>query len=200
MTKKTLIWIVIGWVLLMLLIYYYAGLLFVHAYFWLIAVFFTITFIQLIQLFRERKNTTKLRIQKLVVFSCLLLLTLSPSLTYRLIEKVDWFILENKRAEIVKQVKDKKLKPDVGSNTCKLPFEFPIVSKNRNYILILNSKTDDALTIHFWVDRQFDYSASTSFVYSNDKSFIERFEYKITERPKENWKLKENWYRIHGGS
>jgi len=50
--------------------------------------------------------------------------------TNLVIEKVDWFILENKRNEIVERVKNKELNPNVSWNgwVGELPFESPIVS------------------------------------------------------------------------
>lgn len=168
--------------------------------FGLIAILFIITTVQIVRLIRERKKLTKLRIQKVTVFTCLFLLTFSHSFTNRIIEKADWLIFENKRLEIVEQVKNEKLKPNVDWNgwVCELPFEFPVVSNGGNDIGIFKSKTDSTVTVQFWVFRNFFSHPSTYFIYTENNNVIERIEKKISNRPKDNWKLKENWYRVYG--
>ncbi len=166
----------------------------------LIITLFVLVLIQLISLIEERKNPTKTRIQKLIVFSILFLLTLFHSFTNRLIEKVDWLILENKRIEIVEQVKSKELIPNVARNgiVCELPFKFPVVSNGGNDIYIFRNEADSSLTVEFLVFSNFFSNPSTYFIYTEDQQKIDRLEKKINQLPKQNWKIKENWYRIYG--
>jgi len=166
----------------------------------LIITLLVILIIQIFKLIKERNKITKLRIQKVIVFSTLFLLTFFHSFTNKIIEKVDWVIFENKRNEIVKQVKEEKLNPNVEWNgwVCELPFEFPIVSNGGNDIGIYRNKEQDKLTVTFWVFRNFFDSPSTQFIYTNDPNEIEQIEKKIKNNPEENWKIKENWYRTYG--
>ncbi len=201
MTKITLIWIVVGWVLLTLFNYYYMNFFFLgFELLGLIITLFIITINQIFRLLEERKKVTKLRIQKVVIFSTLFLLTFFHSFTNRMIEKVDWIILESKRAEIVKQVEEGKLNPNVKWNgwVCELPFEFPVISNGGNDIGIYRNKENGKLTVTFWVFRNFFDLPSTHFIYTNDQNEIEQIEKKIKNRPNQNWKLKDNWYRTYG--
>ncbi len=166
----------------------------------LIITLFVLTLVQLVRLIKERKNLTRIRIQKLLVFSILFVMTFFHSFTNRQIEKVDWFIFENIRIEIVEQVKKEELKPNVDWNgwVCELPFEFPVVSNGGNDIGVFRNKIDNTITVQFWVFRNFFDNPSTYFMYTEDNTTIERIEKKISNNPKENWKLKENWYRVYG--
>ena len=116
------------------------------------------------------------------------------------IEKVDWLMFLNKRIEIVEQVKKDELRPNVDWNgwVCELPYEFPVVSNGGNDIGIFKNKTDSTLTVQFWIFRNFFDSPSTYFIYTEDKDDIERIEKKISNRPRDNWKIKDNWYRVYG--
>lgn len=127
-------------------------------------------------------------------------MTLYRDIPNRIIEKVDWLTFLNKRIEIVEQVKNNELKPNVDWNgwVCELPFEFPIVSSGGNDIGIFKNQTDSSLTIKFWVFRNFFESTSTYFIYTDDNQNLERLEKKINQLPKQNWKIRENWYRIYG--
>ena len=147
-----------------------------------------LTIIQLVKTIKERKILTKLRIAKLVTFSLLFLLTLYQHKTNLAIEKVDWFILENKRNEIVEQVKNKELNPNVSWNgwVCELPFEFPIVSNGGNDIGILRNEVNNRTTVTFWIFRNFFDSPSTHFVYTDDPEEIKRPDKKVAERPDDN--------------
>jgi len=171
-------------------------------FFWmgLILILFILAIIQAVKTIKERKKLTKLRVAKLVAFSLLLLLTIYRHSTNLAIEKVDWIVLENKRAKIVEQVKSKELNPNVSWNgwVCELPFEFPIVSNGGNDIGIFRNKEYDGTTVTFWVFRNFFDSPSTHFVFTDDPKEIKRLEKKIAERPDDNWKIKENWYRKYG--
>jgi hypothetical protein len=126
-------------------------------------------------------------------------LTFYRTSTNLAIEKVDWVMLENKREEIVKQVKDKKLNPNVTWSdwVCELDFEFPVVSNGGNDIGI-NRNENGNTTVCFWVFRNFFDSPSTHFIFTDDPIEMRAIEEKIKKNPSENWKVKENWYRTHG--
>jgi len=161
---------------------------------------FILTLIQLVKTIRERKTLTKLRIAKLVTFCLLFILTLYRHSTNLVIEKVDWMILENKRNEIVEQVKTKELNHNVSWNgwVCELPFEFPVVSNGGNDIGISRNKENNGTTVTFWIFRNFFDLPSTYFVYTDDPEEIKRLDKKVAEQPDANWKIKENWYRKYG--
>lgn len=201
MKKNGLIWTIVGWVILTLINYYYTNF-FILAFIWLgmSLIFIILTLIQLVKTIKERKTLTKLRIAKLLTFSILFILTFYRNSTNLAIEKADWFILENKRDEIVEQVKNKELNPNVSWNkwVCELPFEFPVVSNGGNDIGISRNEKNNGTTVTFWVFRNFFDSPSTHFVYTNDPEEITRLNKKVAERPADNWKIKENWYRKYG--
>lgn len=201
MTKKRLIWTVVVWVILTLVNYYYTNF-FILAFAWLglTLTLFILTIIQLVKTIKERNTLTQFSIAKLLIFALLFILTLYRHKTNLAIEKVDWFILENKRNEIVEQVKNKELNPNVSWNgwVCELPFEFPVVSKGGNDIGISRNEENNGTTVTFWVFRNFFDSPSTHFVYSDDPEEIKRLNKKVTDRPDDNWKIKENWYRKYG--
>ena len=159
------------------------------------------TIIQIVKLIRERKNLAKFRILKVVVFVLLFFLTFQRQIPNGIIEKTDWNILKNKRAEIVEQIKRNEIKGKgtSGNGIFELPFEFPVVSNGGNDVWVFKNKENESVTIQFWVFRNFFDSPSTYFVYSNDKKRISDLEQKIKENPENNWKLDENWYRIYGG-
>ena len=201
MNKKKLIWIIIAWIILTLLNYYYVPY-FILAFEWilLIGFFFVLTIIQIFKLVKERNQLTRQRIYSLVIIVGLFLLTLYRDIPNRIIEKVDWLVFLNKRIEIVEQVKNNELKPNVDWNgwVCELPFEFPIVSNGGNDIWIFKNKSDSTLTIKFWVLRNFFSNPSTYFIYTDNEQQLERLEKKINQLPEENWKIRENWFRIYG--
>ena len=201
MTKKGLSWTVLVWVILTLVNYYYMNFFFLaFVLLGLILTLFILTLIQLFKTIKERRNLTNLRIAKLLTFTLLLILTLYRHATNLAIEKIDWLILESKRSEIVVQVKNKTLNPNVSWNgwVCELPFKFPVVSNGGNDIGIYRNKKNNGTTVTFWVIRNFFDSPSTYFVYTDDKRKIIELEEKVSERPDDNWKIKENWYRTYG--
>jgi hypothetical protein len=200
-TKKGLIWTVVAWGLVTLINYYYMNFFFLaFILLGLILTLFILTIIQLVKTIHERKNLTQLRIAKLVTFAILFTLTFHGHITNLAIEKIDWLILKNKRTEIVKQVKEKKLNPNVSWNgwVCELPFEFPVVSNGGNDIGIYRNKENNGTTVTFWVFRNFFESPSTHFVYTDDPEEIKRLNKKVADKPENNWKIKENWYRKYG--
>ncbi len=199
--KRTLICIVIIWILITLVNYYYTN--FFILVFIRLGLNITLligTIIQIIKLVKEQNNLTRFRVIKLITFGLLLILTFFKNIPNNLIEKVDWVILKGKRVEIIEQIKSGKLVANGKNNNgiCELPFEFPIVSNGGNDVWIIRNNESDKLTVRFFVFRNFFDSPSTKFVFTEDKKTIEAFEKRIKEQPENNWKLDDNWYRIYG--
>lgn len=198
LSKKGLVSIVVAWFLLTLVNYYYMNFFFL-AFIWLgmILTLAVLTVIQMIKTIKERNKITRFRISKLLVFLALLILTIYRHKTNQVIEKVDWLIFENKRNEIVKQVINNELNPNVSWNgwICELPFEFPVVSNGGNDIGISRNK---GTTVTFWVFRNYFDSPSIHFVYSDDPDEIKKLDQQVANYPDDNWKIKENWYRKYG--
>lgn len=115
-----------------------------------------------------------------------------------LIEKIDCVVLYNERKNIIDEVKMNKLKPNVSYNDfmCELPYEFPIVSNGGNDIAIYYNDKNE-FTIIFFVFRNFFEAPSTKIVYSENPENINYYEEKIKRNPYDNWKIKNNWYRIY---
>lgn len=201
MSKRTVIFVSIGWCILTLLEYYLIPY-FIVAFLWLtISVgLLIIAVIELIKLIKERKSLTQLRILKVIIFSVLFYLTYQSWIVHGLIEKADLKVFYNKRMDIVQQVKSGKLNPNVSWNNwvCELPFEFPVISNGGNDIGIYRNKSNNSVTVTFWVFRNFFEAPSTTFVYTSDSKEIKELNQKITNDPKQNWKIQDNWYRTFG--
>ena len=118
----------------------------------------------------------------------------------QIIEKADWYIFYNKRTEVVEQVKNGELKPNVSWNgwVCELPFELPVISNGGNDIGIFRNQVNNRTTVTFWVFRNFFDSPSTHFVFTDDPEEIKRIEGKIETKPNDNWRIRENWDRTYG--
>jgi energy-coupling factor transporter transmembrane protein EcfT len=191
----------IGWIILTILNYYYIPY-FIFQFVWLglLISLFILTLIQIVKLIKERKVFTRLRVQKIVFFLLLFFLTFFYRYTQRMVEKVDWYLFFNKRSEIVQKVKIRELNPNVEWNdwVCELPFEFPVISNGGNDIGIFRDEESNTVTIRFWVFRDYWDDPSTYLIYTNNTETIKRFEERISKNPDENWKRKENWYRIGG--
>lgn len=203
MGKRALIIITISWCIYKLVDYYFIP------YFLVVLLWLGLSFglavmvvFQLIKLIGEYKAITRLRGVKVVVFSTLLFFTFKHQLINQLIEKADWIIFYNRRTEIVNQVKEKELNPNVSWNNwvCELPYEFPVVSNGGNDIGISRSKNGNAVTVHFWIFRNFFNASSTFFIYTNNPETIKALEERIANDPKNNWKLENNWYRTRESS
>jgi hypothetical protein len=199
--EKHIKWIIIGWIILTISSYYFVPY-FIVAFGWfgLLAGFFAFTIYQIIKAIKERKQITKLRLYKLILFLALFFLTFYGRYVDRLIEKVDWRIFYNKRIEIVEQVKSYDLNPNVDWNgwVCELPFEFPVISHGGNDIGIIRNEEKNTTTVTFWVFRNFFSAPSTRLIYTNDSTKIESINKLIKRHPKDNWKIEENWYRTYG--
>lgn len=201
MNRKSLIWIVSIWVVLSLLNYYFVPY-FLVALEWLILslVLLIWSIGQIVKLIKERKNLSRQRIASVLVITSLFLLTFFRQPVNQIIEKADWYIFFNKRTEVVEQVKNGELKPNVSWNgwVCELPYEFPVISNGGNDIGIFRNQKNNRTTVVFWVFRNFFDSPSTHFVFTDDPEEIKRIEEKIEARPNDNWRIKENWYRTYG--
>ena len=201
MNRKSLIWIVSIWVVLTLVNYYFIPY-FIVALEWLILslVLLIWTIGQIVKLIKERKILSRQRIASVLVISSLFLLTFFRQPVNQIIEKADWYIFFNKRTEVVEQVKNGKLKPNVSWNgwICELPYEFPVISNGGNDIGIFRNQENNRTTVTFWVFRNFFDSPSTHFVFTDDPDEIKRIEEKIETRPNDNWRIKDNWYRTYG--
>ena len=198
MNKKKLIWIVSAWVFLTLVNYYFVPY-FIVVLEWLILslALLILTIGQIIKLIRERKNLTRQRIISVSVILTLFLLTFYRQPINQIIEKVDWHIFYNKRTEVVEQVKNGELKPNVSWNgwVCELPYEFPVISNGGNDIGISKNDSTNEVTVTFWVFRNFFSAPSTHFVYTNRPEDIQYYNDLIERSPNENWKIEDNWYR-----
>lgn len=199
MGKRALIIITISWCIYKLISYYLLPY-FLVAFLWVGLSFglAVMAIFQLIKLIGEYKSVTRLRVVKVLVFSTLLFFTFKHQLINLLIEKADWVIFYNRRTDIVNQVKQKELNPNVSWNdwVCELPYEFPVVSNGGNDIGIVRRKNGNTVTVYFWIFRDFFNVSSPFFIYTNDPAEIKELEQQITNDPENNWKLKNNWYRI----
>jgi hypothetical protein len=198
MRKRTLLYIVIAWFILILIEYYLLDY-FIVTLLWigLSITFLIISIIQLIKLIREYKSLSRLRILKVVTFLILFYFTYNSMIIHGLIEKVDWKIFYNKRMQIVEQIKADKFGP-WESGVSQLPFQFPVLSNGGNEVGVYKNKTTHTVTINFWVYRNFFSAPSTSFVYTNDSEEIKELDAQISKDPKHNWKMQDNWYRTWG--
>lgn len=196
-------WIILIWIIYIILSYYILPY-FLIPFFWFVFVITLLilgirNIVKTFKLINELKQFKVRAIKTILVFSIFGItfykVNYIPNL---IIEKIDWHLLYEKRNQIVCQVKNKELEPNVVWNDwiCELPFDFPIISNGGNDIGI--TKNEDKPTIHFWVFRNFFDNPSTYFIYTENEDDLKYFEQKIKENPKNNWKLKDNWYRIYG--
>jgi hypothetical protein len=182
MNRCTLILIVVVWVLLTLYNYFYMNFFFL-ALLWmgLSLLLLVVALIQIIKLVRERHSISSLRVQKVVVFTVLFLLTYYHSFTNSIIEKADWKLFYKQRFKVVEMAKSGQLKPNVSWNgvVCELPFEFPVISNGGNDIVISKNEENGRTTVKFWIFRNFFDSPSTYFIYTDDSTRIAYVETKI---------------------
>lgn len=201
MTRRSLLFIIIGWVILKLVEYYLLPY-FVVSLLWIIAsaTLLIITTVQLLKLIKDRKRLTRNRWLSFASFLILFYLTINSWIVHEMIEKIDWHLFYQKRMEIVKQVKSGHLNPNVSWNSwvCELPYEFPIVSNGGNDIGISRNKETNSVTVTFWVYRNFFDAPSTTFVFTDDKDEIAAFDERVAVKPENNWKLRDGWYRLFG--
>jgi len=181
---------------------YYFLPYFVVALLWLIAsaAIIVITVIELVKLIGSRKLLSGMGVIKILTFCFLTYLTIMPWITRGIIEQIDWKISYNKRLEVVNQVKSRQLNSNVGFNswTCRLPYEFPVVSNTGNDIGIHRNLKDSTVTVTFFVYRNFFEAPSTHIIYSNDSLEIQKLERQVLHDNEHNWKIRDNWYRTFG--
>lgn len=200
MTKKIVILILI-WLVYLSLDYFILPY-FVKPFSWFLVclVFLILTFRQIIKITKQRKNLNLNRILNFSITLILLFLTFwnFNGIPHFIIEKVDWTISYKKRQQIVKDVKNGKLKPNTKMNNgiCELPFKFPIVSNGGNDIWIYTSKNEETKTIKFWISRGFFESPQKYFIYTNNIEDKKYYQELINKNPEYNWQLEKNWYRI----
>lgn len=195
-------WLILIWIIYILLSYYVLPY-FLIPFFWFVFVI-TLLILGIRNIVKTFKLINELKQFKIRVFKTILVFFLFGITFYKvnyfpnlIVEKIDWHLLYEKRNQIVYQVKNKELEPNVAWNDwiCELPFDFPIISNGGNDVGI--TKNEDKPTIHFWVFRNFFDNPSTYFIYTENEDDLKYFEKKIKENPKNNWKLKDNWYRIY---
>lgn len=198
MNGRTLIYIVLGWIILTIVQYYFIPF-FIVPLLWIVLslAFLIISINQFIILVKERKNITAIRIQKVVVFSILFVLTFERWPANRLIENIDWKVQYARRMSIVKEIKQQKtlLNRQKSFGIYQLPYEFPVVSHGGNDVVVSWNKKNNGLTITFWTFRNFFSAPSTHFVYTDDSDQKAELESTIARHPGSNWKLDDHWYR-----
>jgi hypothetical protein len=199
-SNKTFVAIIIMWVVITLANHYFVPDFF--AFFIWVAMFLLLaclSVVQVIACIRERNSLTRSRLNKVVVSLLFLLLTIPPPIVNRVIEKVDWRLLQNKRAAVVQLVRQGKLRPNVSWNPrlCELPFEFPVVSNEGNDIEIYRDTAKGTITVAFWISRNFFDVPSPMFVFTDDPATINRIERQIHFSPEKNWNIRAQWYRVH---
>lgn len=194
MKGKSLILIVLIWIIWKLIEHYLIPYFFVP-FLWLglSLILLIVLLIQIAKLIKERKSITKMRIVKTFTFSLLFILGWTFD---EFIEKIDFYLLYNKRMEIVNQIKENKLTPNVSWNdeVCQLPYKFPIVSHGGNDIVIRKNEDNKTLTVTFFVFRRFNHS--TKIIYTTRSKDIKYYEAVVLDNPQDNWKIENNWYRI----
>jgi hypothetical protein len=199
--KKKIAILIIAWLVFVLADYFLLPY-FVQPFSWFLvcSTLLILSIRQIIKTFKERKNLRANRILNLSTTVILFFLTFHNfnKIPKSIIEKVDWTISYNRRNQIVKEVLKGSLEPNTEMNNgiCELPFDFPIISNGGNDIWIYESKTDKTKTIKFWISRGFFNSPQTYFIFSNDSETKKYYQELIKTKPKYNWQLEENWYRI----
>lgn len=201
MINKKLILLFIIWILIILLNYYILPY-FVQPLVWIFVVLFLFILLA-IQVRKIIKEKNKISINIILTFSTLLILFALTFFNFykiprKIIEKIDWIVLYNKRLEIVKDVQNGKLISNTKMNNgiSALPFYFPIVSNGGNEILIFDNKK----TIKFWISRGFFDTPQLYFIFTENSDTIESINELIKKHPENNWKIKENWYRVLEGN
>lgn len=196
--------LLVVWVLIQIFTFYLFPF-FVIPFIWLLVIlfFFVLIIRSLIILFKNKKVPTifRQRILKLAIVLILFSLTFYKvnHVPQLIIEKLDWVVLYNQRKNIIDEVKSSKLQPNVSYSDfmCELPYEFPVVSNGGNDIAIYHSDENEYIIV-FFVFRNFFEAPSTKIIYSENPENIKYFEEKIKRNPDNNWKIRDNWYRVYG--
>jgi energy-coupling factor transporter transmembrane protein EcfT len=189
------------WVILTLVNYYYVIFIILpFMYLGMIIGLLIVAILQLAKLKRKEFKSNLWRIISIAICVLLFIFTFNINTTNRFIEKIDWKLLKSRRVQIVENVKNDILVPNVSYNNviCELPFEFPVVSNGGNDIWINKNQTTHSTRVIFWVFRNFFESPQTCFVFTDDPETIENIDKHIKEDPDNNWKIEEHWYRTYG--
>lgn len=200
MKNRTLLWIVIGWVIVVFHMYYNPPGIAVAIELCLLVIILVIIIIvsYVISIIRKLKKncSDKLTWVRMIALMLLLILTLNIDHVDSVIESLDWHILYPVRIHIIEQVKRGVLNPNgPNDNRCDLPFGYPQVSVSENEILIFRNVSNKALTVRFYVSQLSIGGSGNYLVYTEDSNEIEKIESLIQSDPKWNWKIKDNWYR-----
>jgi hypothetical protein len=153
----------------------------------------------------ERKHLTKSRLQKLAVYSTLLITNFLYPYTDRLLEIADWHIQYNRRVQLVEQVRSYKLNCSTNNNNnfipwCSLPYNIPVLSNNGNRIILYRDNSyGPKLTVEFVLYNGYIDQPATMLVYSDNPLKIAELENRIIYDSDNNWKIENNWYRTRGG-
>ncbi|WP_125112946.1 hypothetical protein [Algoriella xinjiangensis] len=89
-----------------------------------------------------------------------------------------------------KLIRDNKL----NNGIYKIPFEFPVLSNGGNEVWVFEEKNKK--TVKFWISRGFFDSPQSYFIYTENPADIKSIDELIKKHPENNWKIKENWYRV----
>lgn len=193
---SNLIGVAVLWIIFSIFVHYnlylsvFAFLISIPLWFGASLTFLIITIYQFVKLIRERKKLEKIQIIKFLFYGLFSILTFFlPVLSLTVFNELEWHLLYRKRMEIVEQVRNKELNPNVRWNNirCELPFDFPIVSKGGNDILIYRNDSTQTITVQFYVSLGFLDDPSTFYTYTDDENVIKHFDSTAT-------KIKENWY------
>jgi len=203
MENKGLVGLIIVWVAIKILNYYFSTVFLLSIILFLMFLYFLImSVVQIRHTIKERKHISKSRIQKLTVYSLLLVISFLFPYTNTLIEKADWHLQYTKRKAIVEQVRNYKLTPNTENKYypwCKLPFIVPVVSNDGNEIIIRRENSlYPKISVGFIIYTGFLDHPSTMLVYSDDPFTLKDLEERIKNDPRENWKIEKNWYRTQG--
>ena len=133
----------------------------------------------------------------LAVYLGLLFFTFNST---RLVEKIDWKIHYSLRVKTVEMAKENKLNLKEGWNygMYELPYKFPVISYGGNDIIVYRN-SDNTITVAFYVFYTMFNAPITYFVYTNSSMVKSQIEKNlINSREYGNWKIKDDWYRLHG--
>jgi hypothetical protein len=200
MARKTAFFLVL-WIVYAFVDYFYLPY-YVKPFSWLlVCVTLMVLFVrQIVKIIKERNSLHTYRLLNLFLTLGLFFLTFYNfnKIPNSVIEKIDWSISYSKRNKIVEEVLRGELKPNTEMNNgiCRLSFDFPIISNGGNDIWIYESETENKGTVKFWISRGFFDSPQTYFIFTNDNEMEKMYEEQIKRKPRNNWKLEENWYRI----
>jgi len=138
-----------------------------------------------------------------VLFLVVLLFCHAPAIC--LAEDADWLINYHSRMKVVEKIKTRSYHSDepisksssdeYSYENRQLPFRFPVLSPPHNVVFITRNTNQNTYSVFFDVYGSFC-TEQTYFVYTNDEKQKTHFEDKIIRNSKNNWRLRDKWYRI----